>query len=213
MRVKGKIIFWNDEKGFGFIAPNEGGKQIFAHIKAFSNRKKQPKIGQVTTYTLSMDKQGRPCADNITRAGERLSQSPKKAKKSISIVGAVIFLFIVSISSMNANVPFLVMPFYIALSLVTFLMYAMDKSAAQNGKWRIQESTLHILSLAGGWPGAIIAQQKLRHKSKKTSFRMVFWVTVLLNCGTFVWLHTPNGAVAVQNLISTVQQVLTISSI
>jgi uncharacterized membrane protein YsdA (DUF1294 family) len=80
-------------------------------------------------------------------------------------------------------------------------MYAVDKSAAKRGDWRTQESTLHFLSIAGGWPGAIVAQQKLRHKSKKQSFRVVFWVTVLLNCGAFVWLFTPTGAATLRSLI------------
>jgi len=51
---------------------------------------------------------------------------------------------------------------------------AFSKSAARKGAWRTQESTLHLLSLVGGWPGALVAQQKLRHKSKKQSFRFVF---------------------------------------
>ena len=80
-------------------------------------------------------------------------------------------------------------------------MYALDKSAAKNGKWRTPERTLHIMSLVGGWPGAIIAQQKLRHKSKKNSFRFVLWITVLLNCGAFTWLFTPNGATTLQSFL------------
>jgi uncharacterized membrane protein YsdA (DUF1294 family) len=61
-----------------------------------------------------------------------------------------------------------------------------------------------LLSLAGGWPGALVAQQKLHHKSKKQSFRLVFWLTVLLNCGAFVWLFTPTGATTLQSLIDIV---------
>jgi uncharacterized membrane protein YsdA (DUF1294 family) len=61
-----------------------------------------------------------------------------------------------------------------------------------------------LLSLAGGWPGALVAQQKLHHKSKKQSFRLVFWLTVLLNCGEFVWLFTPTGATTMQSLIDIV---------
>lgn len=77
---------------------------------------------------------------------------------------------------------------YGALSLVCFVLYAIDKSAAVNGRWRTPESTLHLLALAGGWPGAILAQQWLRHKSSKLAFRIVFWCTVALNMGAFMWL-------------------------
>jgi uncharacterized membrane protein YsdA (DUF1294 family) len=81
-------------------------------------------------------------------------------------------------------------------------MYAVDKSAARKGAWRIQESTLHLLSLAGGWPGALVAQQMFRHKTKKQSFRSVFWLSVLVNTGVFVWLLTPTGSATLQWLIS-----------
>jgi uncharacterized membrane protein YsdA (DUF1294 family) len=82
---------------------------------------------------------------------------------------------------------------YMVVSLLSFIMYFFDKSAARKGAWRTQENTLHLLSLAGGWPGALIAQKKLHHKTKKQSFRYIFWITVLLNCGAFAWLFTPTG--------------------
>jgi len=61
----------------------------------------------------------------------------------------------------------LVLSGYLILSLVTFIVYAIDKSAARKGSWRIKESTLHILAFTGGWPGALLAQKTLRHKSVK----------------------------------------------
>ncbi len=158
----------------------------------------------MVSYTISADKQGRPCATRVTRAGEKLPQSRIFMKRSKSIVGAAVFLVIVGISTLTAKIPFLVLPLYLVASLFTFIIYAMDKSAAKSGAWRTQESTLHLLSLAGGWPGAIVAQQKLRHKSKKQSFRMVFWLTVLINIGAFIWWHTPAGANAFRTLISNV---------
>ena len=73
----------------------------------------------------------------------------------------------------------------LAINVWTFLAYAADKSAAQNGRWRTRESHLHLLSLAGGWPGAWFAQQRLRHKSRKARFRAIYWATVALHCGAF----------------------------
>ncbi|MBW3527014.1 DUF1294 domain-containing protein [Shewanella sp. NKUCC05_KAH] len=70
---------------------------------------------------------------------------------------------------------------YLTLSLLTFIAYAIDKSAAKRNKWRTKESTLHLLALMGGWPGALFAQNLLRHKSVKASFRNVFWLTVVAN--------------------------------
>ena len=82
---------------------------------------------------------------------------------------------------------------YLLLSLVTFVAYGLDKSAASKGTWRTPESTLHLLSVLGGWPGALVAQQKLRHKTIKKEFRVVFWTTVVLNCGVLLWLLTESG--------------------
>lgn len=193
MRTKGKIASWNDEKGFGFITPNAGGKRVFIHIKAFGNRNRHPGVNQTVTFALSTDKQGRPCAVNATLAGDRLIQKTRQSNGSISIVVAAFFLAIVGASVLTGKIPPLILALYIVASLLTFIVYAADKSAARKGNWRTQESTLHLLSLTGGWPGALVAQQKLRHKSKKRSFRSVFWITVLLNFGAFIWLLTPTG--------------------
>ncbi len=80
---------------------------------------------------------------------------------------------------------------YLGLSALTFVVYALDKSAAKRGAWRTSESTLHVLAVAGGWPGALLAQQYLRHKSSKSAFRSVFWATVALNVIVFVVICSP----------------------
>lgn len=80
---------------------------------------------------------------------------------------------------------------YAGMSLLTFIAYAMDKSAAKARRWRTAESTLHLLALAGGWPGALLAQRWLRHKSTKRKFRVVFWATILLNVAGLVLLGSP----------------------
>ena len=202
MRTKGKLTTWNDEKGFGFITPGTGGKQVFIHIKAFGNRNRRPEINQLVTYALSIDKQGRPCAIKATLAGDRFPGRTKRKNGSLSIIGATTFLVIVGASALTSKIPSLVLVLYMAASTLTFIIYAVDKSAAAKGSWRTQESTLHLLALAGGWPGALIAQEKLRHKSKKQSFRSVFWVTVLLNCGVFIWLCTPTGSATLKSLVA-----------
>ena len=69
------------------------------------------------------------------------------------------------------------------LSLITFAVYAMDKRKARLERWRIKESMLHLLDLAGGWPGGFLAQRMLHHKSRKTKFQVIFWCTVILHAG------------------------------
>jgi len=194
MPNKGKITSWNEGKGFGFITPNDGGKRIFVHITAFSSRQNKPQINQPVSYNTSTDKQGRPCAIKVSRAGEKSAERKQTKKGSKATFGAASFLIIVCISTLMGKISFLVLPLYLLASMLTFVVYAQDKSAAKKGAWRTPESTLHLLALACGWPGALIAQEKLRHKSKKQPFRLVFWLTVIINIGLFIWLHTPDGA-------------------
>lgn len=100
----------------------------------------------------------------------------------------------------------------VLLSMVAFFLYARDKAAAIAGTWRISEKTLHMASLFGGWPGALVAQQRLRHKTKKTSFRAVFWVTVLANMVLIGWLHSPHGNAQLRYGFGKVENVMVFSA-
>jgi uncharacterized membrane protein YsdA (DUF1294 family) len=77
---------------------------------------------------------------------------------------------------------FIVLAVYLVVSAVTFRVYRNDKRAAQQHEWRTGEGTLIVLGLLGGWPGAFVAQQFFHHKTKKTSFRIAFLVSVVTNC-------------------------------
>jgi uncharacterized membrane protein YsdA (DUF1294 family) len=75
---------------------------------------------------------------------------------------------------------------YGGVSLVAFLLYWSDKRKARADAWRTPENVLHAVELAGGWPGALLAQQVFRHKTRKVSFQVVFWFIVLLHQGFWV---------------------------
>ena len=202
MRSKGKITSWNDDKGYGFITPLAGGKQIFIHVSALSNRNRRPEVNGVVTYSVAKDKQGRICAASATLAGDKLiKKAPKKSSKIALLIPAV-FLAAVGVSTATSDLLIILLMGYVGLSLVTFVAYAIDKSAAQRGAWRTSEGTLLLLGLAGGWPGGLMAQEMLRHKSKKASFRTVFWVTVLMNCAGLAWLHTGSGKATLTGLLA-----------
>jgi uncharacterized membrane protein YsdA (DUF1294 family) len=78
---------------------------------------------------------------------------------------------------------------YAVASAACFIAYALDKSAARQGRRRTPERTLLLLGLAGGWPGGLAAQQLLRHKSSKASFLVKFWLTVIVNLALFIALQ------------------------
>jgi uncharacterized membrane protein YsdA (DUF1294 family) len=74
---------------------------------------------------------------------------------------------------------------YYGASIITYACYSRDKTAAQNAGRRIPESTLHLISLVGGWSGALIGQVLLRHRTSKPSFLLGYWFTVIVNCIAF----------------------------
>ena len=65
------------------------------------------------------------------------------------------------------------------MSAVAYWVYAVDKRRAEEGEWRIPEARLHLLEILGGWPGAFLAQRRLRHKGSKGSYQFMFWLIVL----------------------------------
>ena len=67
----------------------------------------------------------------------------------------------------------------LVLSVVCFAVYAVDKSAARKGTRRVPERILLTLGFFGGWPGGLIAQRALRHKTRKQPFRTHFVLTVV----------------------------------
>lgn len=193
MRLKGKLIKWNEDKAFGFIAPNGGGGNVFIHKKALLNRKRIPKVNDVITFSITKDKQERYCADEATFSGEKLRKKQAKKINRFSIVLSVIFLGFLTATYLLGHLPQKIVIAYFAASVITYFAYAFDKSKAQRGEWRTQESTLHFFALVGGWPGAALAQQHLRHKSQKKAFRIGFWFTVFANTGALLWLVSPGG--------------------
>ena len=89
----------------------------------------------------------------------------------------------IGVPSWTLNGAALLAAYVLAISAATYLVYAADKSAAERGRWRVSERTLHMWSLLGGWPGALLAQRALRHKTRKDEFLSRFRWTVAANCG------------------------------
>ena len=203
MYAKGKLTSWNDDKGFGFITPFNGGKQIFIHATGFYYRNKRPEVNQIVTYSTSVDKEGRVCAiEAAFNEAPEAKRSPVKMNAALFIL-AVFFIFFVGFMGVISDLPIYVFCYYIVLSGVTFIVYGADKVSAQNDQHRTPEKRLHFLSLIGGWPGALLAQQKFRHKTIKVPFLLTYWVTVIVNCAGFVWLLTPRGSAMLKMIIST----------
>lgn len=108
----------------------------------------------------------------------------------IGIGVGILFLAALGISTLIGQIIVPVLAVYVIASGVAFKLYANDKAAARGDRWRTRETTLLAAGLCGGWPGALIAQRVYRHKSRKTSFQIVFWVTVFMNLVALGWIQT-----------------------
>lgn len=200
MRYHGKITTWKDDQGFGFISPNDGGPQLFVHIKSFSNQTRRPAESEIVTYDVSLNGKGQPRAENVAFVGERVLPWSISKSGMVSLSITALFFALVTAATLSGKLPLAILVLYLGASAVAYLAYSLDKSAAQADRWRTKESTLHLFGLVGGWPGALLAQRILRHKSKKQSFQVTFWATVLLNCSALGWLFTPSGSEALRAL-------------
>ncbi|WP_353829140.1 DUF1294 domain-containing protein [Agromyces sp. SYSU T0242] len=87
----------------------------------------------------------------------------------------------IAVGAVTGAVPWWLAAWFGIASVVGFVAYAIDKAAARRAAPRVPERTLHLVDVAGGWPGALVAQQLFRHKTRKRSFRRVFWATVAVN--------------------------------
>lgn len=113
-----------------------------------------------------------------------------RAQRTFAILAIALFLATYLVVNLYWPLPFWVAGLYLVASAACFIAYAIDKSAAVAGRRRISERTLILLGLACGWPGAIVAQQALRHKTQKVSFRSVFLGSVVVNVAAFLVLST-----------------------
>ena len=201
IQQQGRIIKWQEGRGTGFIE-TEAGESILFHVSELKAAY-LPKVGDEVIFTIGKDSMGRIEAQQIQEFADvklsimnksqekyqhnskyqqqRSYQAEFEAMRKKHLLLGIGFYAVLILLAVMGKLSWLFIVWYILLGLITYLIYARDKLAAQRGRWRIPESTLHILSVLGGWVGAMIAQNYLRHKSKKSEFRMTYYATILIN--------------------------------
>jgi uncharacterized membrane protein YsdA (DUF1294 family)/cold shock CspA family protein len=197
MQRLGKVQDWNDERGYGFITPLDAtgdGARTFFHIRDYQQAGRRPEPGELIKYVATRQSDGRWRATQVRRAVQSAINSgrpkpvPQPYKTAYSAASdllraGLVLAYIAFIAwAVERGMLLLETAFIPAIAcIVTCMAYAADKHFAQSNRWRIPEAHLHLLELLGGWPGALVAQRVLRHKTRKASYRIVFWMMVALN--------------------------------
>ncbi|MDB6078026.1 MAG: hypothetical protein JWO82_1773 [Akkermansiaceae bacterium] len=102
---------------------------------------------------------------------------------SIAQIGSLLLLLILpawAVLRLDSPDYWIAAGIVLIMSIAATVATQRDKLKAEAGAWRTPESTLHLLELLGGWPGAFLAQRRYRHKTSKVSYQFTFWVIVLL---------------------------------
>ena len=216
-KQQGVVKKWQDDKGFGFIE-TETGAAVFFHVSEFKAQRR-PTIGEQVVFTVGQDSQGRLQAKQVQELGfvqQKMAQKnsqirQRNAKRSHQaefetgqkkrLVLGLGFYAILALLAVMQKISWLVVGWYFVLGLITYGMYAKDKAAAQSGEWRTPESTLHLLSILGGWVGAMVAQTYLRHKSQKPEFRITYYLTVVINLAILLFIMAGGGLETLKDLL------------
>ncbi|SFC80674.1 Uncharacterized membrane protein YsdA, DUF1294 family [Polaromonas sp. OV174] len=223
MKKEGKVVRWDKARGFGFISSPDTPVDVFFHTRDFHGMAvphqgmlvtfeeihvggKGPRAMSVKTVEASRPagtatstpyaaRQPVPAASALRRRPTRAPNRTPTRQTPVALVMLLILgwtaLVLWGVSA--GRLPTLILAGLALLNLLTFCLYWIDKQAAQAGRWRTKEETLHLMGLLGGWPGAWLAHQVLRHKSRKAEFQATYWGTVLLNgaalLGWLFWLQ------------------------
>lgn len=193
MERLGKVSEWNDGRGFGFIAPLDGEPaRVFFHVRDYRQDGRRPETGELVKFTARHQADGKwravavrrtvPAIRNARPPAPSRTVAPRSGTALPGVVATLSYAIGLAWAIGDDRLPFEALFVVLGLSAITYVVYALDKHAAQTGGWRTPESTLHLLELAGGWPGAWLAQQRLRHKSRKPGYRVAFWMMVVLHC-------------------------------
>lgn len=205
--LKGTLVKWNDQKGFGFIRMDEHDDDYFVHISSFKKgSSRRPEVGDTVKFKPA-DLPGKKRVSFARIEGlEYESQEPKavvekkpfvlEPKQRTFLTNFLILLplFLSGYLLITARNP---LPFfsYVIFSILTMFIYGRDKAHAAIRSWRIPESYLHVLEIMGGWPGALMAQNDFRHKTRKSVYQLVFKGIILLHLLAwafyFYWSYKP----------------------
>jgi len=204
MQLTGTVVFWRDDKGFGFVICDQNQEKLFFHIRDLAAGNARPAEGDTLQFEIKQDKQGRDIAapwqfvsaKPPTKLALPLADDASDIRYAnhIALLFRLSFLAAVILALLFGKLLYVLPLLYVEASLFTYWLYKADKEAAiaRHGD-RLAEESLQLFSLIGGWPGAYIAQRQLAHKRSKIPFRREFGFVICGNALLVIWLLSPWG--------------------
>jgi uncharacterized membrane protein YsdA (DUF1294 family)/cold shock CspA family protein len=169
----GKIVVWNSSRGFGWLECK--GERLFVHLREFKGTEIVPAEGVEFPFLVGTDVHGRLCAKGVSAS---LVNGQVKFTGWL-LLAALLFWPIAGMTKLPVAIYWPIMQMII-LSAVVFRLYAHDKRQAIHHALRVPQTIMQLGELAGGWPGAFVAQRIFRHKSTNKSYQSIFWGIILI---------------------------------
>ena len=219
MQKTGTIVRWDATRAFGFIRSPQTTTEVFFHVRDFRGSAppseglavryeeihvggKGPRAMAVQPVTHGDGSGSQASSGNAPlprRTPERRSgraaprtrpAGGRAAFPALALLLTTGWIALLGWGVWTRQLPLAgTLAAVLAVNGATVWAYAADKRAAVRGRRRVPENQLHLLSLLGGWPGAWLAQQALRHKTSKPAFRAAYWLTVAAhNAVLAAWL-------------------------
>tara|TARA_Y100001956_G_C4119404_1_gene186588 strand:+ start:565 stop:1170 length:606 start_codon:yes stop_codon:yes gene_type:complete len=195
MAIQGTISEWNHHKGYGYIAVDDQEAQVRFDLFDFEAFGHPPRLRDRVQFRLAKDDQGEIKAVHVER----------QFVFSFPLAVAIWFVSTMVASVFLLNFPPIALVTAITFSTITYLVYAVDKQAQHTGGVQIPNIAFYVLNLCGGWPGALFAQSIMHHKYTNLDFRLLFWLSTLINVGFYCWTLTYEGSLALASVISQFQ--------
>lgn len=111
-QITGTLKTWNQDKGFGFITPANGGQDIFVHVSEYPRAGGPPKVGESLLFEVTLNKEGKKKAVKVQRPGQastqaRSRQPPRQARQDKPSLMGRMFSVVLVLSLAGAGYSFL----------------------------------------------------------------------------------------------------------
>ena len=78
------------------------------------------------------------------------------------------------------------LPYFLFINIIVFILAGYDKYQARKNKWRVPENTLFFFEAIGGTIGLLLAMLLFRHKTSKTSFIVKFTIILVIQTALII---------------------------